>query len=552
MSKAPSVDLLDAFEKAFPDTGFVLTETGEIVRTFVGPEIDVLLIEEIEKAVGQSVEDVFREQTSRKVQEQIERTLATQGLETSEYVIETEIGAHSFEARMAPVETDTVDPLVVALFRDVTARDLYAQRLDENNRVVSTIQESTQAVSRAQTVTDLYESICEVITTSSPYQFAWIGRYDEEANEVIPAAVGSGGSEYVAQLDLAVPGPDSDRTHPPAVAAVRQGSRQLIHSVYKSTSNGEWQTTALNEGFHSIAAFPIFNHNDGELTGVLNVYAQRPYAFGFNERELFEELCRDISLTEEALDTRATVKEQKDILESRNIEWEILNRIVRHDIRNKMAVSMGYAELLTDAVTGEQRDHLENVLHSTKQVIEITKEARDVAEALANSGEVELENIAVAPTLETALDEIKQTYPDATVTVDGALPTETVRANDFLGSVFRNVLSNAVIHNESAESRVTVSTTVTEDTVIVDIADNGPGIPDHIRESVSAPTQSIGDIDSMAGDAEGEGPENSGSASEHGVGLRLVCLLVDQYGGDIRFTDNDPEGTVVTIELGRG
>ena len=61
MSDAPSVDLLAAFENAFPDTGFVMNETGEIVRTFVGPEIDVLLVEEIDDVVGRFVEDVFSE-----------------------------------------------------------------------------------------------------------------------------------------------------------------------------------------------------------------------------------------------------------------------------------------------------------------------------------------------------------------------------------------------------------------------------------------------------------------------------------------------------------
>jgi signal transduction histidine kinase len=549
MGEAPSIDLLDAFENAFPDTAFVLTETGEIVRTFVGPEIDILLIDEIEDAVGQSVEDVFREQTARKLKEQIDRTLTTNGLETSEYVIETEIGAQSFEARMAPVESDAVEPMVVALFRDITARNLYAQRLDETNRVISTIQESTQAVSRASTVTDLYESICETITASTPYQFAWIGRYDEEPNEVVPVAVGSGGSEYVHQLDLTVPGPDSDRTRPPAVAAVKQRDRYIVQSVYTSTSNGAWQTTALNEGFHSIAAFPIFK--DGDLTGVLNVYAQRPYAFSFSERELFEELCRDIAFTERALTAQSTVKEQKSKLEARNLEWEILNRIVRHDIRNKMAVVMGYAEILTDSVRGEERDHLEKILDSSKQIIEITKEARDVAEALVNSGEIELEDIPVAPILRTELDEIEQVHGDATVTVEGDLPNETVRANDFLASVFRNVLANAIIHNESTEPRVTVSATVKDDSVVVDIADNGPGIPDQIQESVLATDQPISGITEVTGNTDDDDVEEAGSASEHGVGLRLVCSLVDQYGGDIWFTDNQPKGTVVSIELQR-
>ena len=549
MRDAPSVDLLDAFENAFPDTAFVLTEDGEILRTFAGPEIDVLLIEDFENAVGASVEDVFLERPARKLREQIEKTLDTQSLQTREYVIETEVGSHSFEARMAPVESDKVQPLVVAIFRDITARDLYAQRLDETNRVVNTIQESTQAVSRAQSIPELYESICDVITTATPYQFAWIGRYDEEANKIVPTAVAAGGQKYVETLELAVTDSESESQRPPAVEAITEEDTTIVQSVYTSTSNGQWQSNALDEGFHSVAAFPIFQ--DGDIEAVLSVYAPRPYAFGFNERALFEELCRDIALAEQALATRSMVEQQKAELEARNFEWEVLNRIVRHDIRNKMAVIMGYVELLTDSATGKERDQLQKALESSKQVIEITKEARDVAEALVNAGDIDLQDVAIGTTLQTELDEIEHAYPDATVTVDGNLSNETVRANDFLSSVFRNVLANAIIHNDAAEPRITVTMNVTDDTVIVDIADNGPGIPEHVQEAVLDIDQPIGGVNTTAADDEDTDATSAGSASEHGVGLRLVCSLVDQYGGEIRFTENTPNGTVVSIELQR-
>jgi signal transduction histidine kinase len=536
MKDSKNTNLLDAFENAFPDTGFVLDEAGTVIRTFAGPEIDVLLVDDFRNAVGKTVEEVFREQTAATLQRQIDQTLKTESLQTSTFIIETEVGAHSFEARMAPVQNGETHPMVIALFRDITARDLYAQYLDEKNRIIQTIQESTQAVSRAETVPDLYDSICRVITASAPYQFAWIGRYDEASGRVVPESVASGGQDHIARLDLAVTGIDPEAEHPPAVEAARNEEPCVVQTIYSPTKKGSWRKYALEQGFDSVAAFPIFDHETGTLDGVLTVYAQRPYAFDFSERKLFEELCRDIALTKRALRGRETIAKQKQALESRNTEWEVLNRIIRHDIRNKMVLVQGFAELLTDSVDGEDRDNLEKILESSQEVVEITKEAHVVAEALANNNEISLQSFDLRASLETELNQVRRIYSDATVTVDGEIPDVTVRANEFLSSVFRNVLANAVVHNDSATPTVVVSTSTTADTVTVKVADNGPGLPAAIRETVAGPSE--------------DGLKDS-AGKEHGIGLRLVSSLVDQYDGALEVTDNDPTGTVVSIQLNR-
>jgi PAS domain S-box len=123
-------DLLNAFEEAFPDTGFVFNEDAVVVRTFAGPEVDLLVGNRNEPIVGKSVDDVFESSIAEEIQLQIAATLDRQELQTKEYVIEVETGARSFDARMAPVATNTGEQLVAALFRDVTTRDLYAQRLE--------------------------------------------------------------------------------------------------------------------------------------------------------------------------------------------------------------------------------------------------------------------------------------------------------------------------------------------------------------------------------------------------------------------------------------
>jgi signal transduction histidine kinase len=134
-------------------------------------------------------------------------------------------------------------------------------------------------------------------------------------------------------------------------------------------------------------------------------------------------------------------------------------------------------------------------------------------------------------TLERELDEIESEYPDAHLTVEGSLPAVQVRADRMLDSVFRNLLSNAVQHNDKAVPEISVSATNHDGKVVVRIADNGPGVPDGQKEEIF-----------------GKGEKGLDSAGT-GLGLHLVQHLITHYGGDVWVEDNDPEGAVFAVEL---
>jgi signal transduction histidine kinase len=102
-----------------------------------------------------------------------------------------------------------------------------------------------------------------------------------------------------------------------------------------------------------------------------------------------------------------------------------------------------------------------------------------------------------------------------------------------LGAVFRNLLNNAVQHNDTAEPYVTVACDVDDAVVTVQIADNGPGIPDDQTDSIFEKGNT--------------GIESAGS----GIGLYLVATLVDQYDGTVRVDDNQPRGAVFTVQIPR-
>ena len=107
----------------------------------------------------------------------------------------------------------------------------------------------------------------------------------------------------------------------------------------------------------------------------------------------------------------------------------------------------------------------------------------------------------------------------------------TLLADDMLESVFRNLLHNAIVHNDKELPEVTVSVILEEETVRVRVADNGPGIPERDKERIF--------------DEGKTGLDSQGTR----LGLYLVETLVERYGGDIELVDNDPEGSVFIVEL---
>lgn len=223
-----------------------------------------------------------------------------------------------------------------------------------------------------------------------------------------------------------------------------------------------------------------------------------------------------------------TEREQR-LAEQRD-DLEVLNDLVRHDIRNDLQLVTAYAELLEDRFEDEDRDRLRKIRESAQSAVELTQTARDLAETMLQT-ETETEPISLNRALESQIESVRSTSGNAIVTVEGSMPQVDVMADDMLGSVFRNVLKNAIQHNDKDIPEVTVSVTERDGDVLVSIADNGPGVADEAKETVFGKGE--------------KGLESEGT----GIGLYLVQTLVDRYGGSVWIEDNDPAGAVCKIAL---
>ena len=220
-------------------------------------------------------------------------------------------------------------------------------------------------------------------------------------------------------------------------------------------------------------------------------------------------------------------------LEEQRDGLRLLNEVVRHDIRNDLQVVTAYAELLADRVDEEGRGYVETLRERADHAVDLTRTARDMADVMLSAGS-QRQPVNVRATLERELDEVRSTYPGALVTVDGAVPSVAVLADDMLDSVVRNLLKNAIQHNDADVPEVTVSVEAGEESVVVRVADNGPGVPDDRKEEVF-----------------GKGEKRLESEGA-GLGLYLVRTLADSYGGDVWVEDREPDGddgAVFVLEL---
>ncbi|WP_277543110.1 PAS domain-containing protein [Haloarcula laminariae] len=224
-------------------------------------------------------------------------------------------------------------------------------------------------------------------------------------------------------------------------------------------------------------------------------------------------------------------RRQEQTLREQTGNLEILNRVTRHDIRNDLQVVLGMAEVLRDHVDEDGKEYLDTMVTKGHHAVDITRQARDLTETMLDS-EFGTDRIPLESTLETQIDEIRSTYSQAIITVEGEIPSTAVVADGMLASVFRNILANGIQHNDSAVPQLRVWVQTTGDRVTVHIADNGPGVPDDRKDEIFGRGE--------------KGLESSGT----GLGLYLVDTLVDRYGGDVYVTDSD-EGAEFVISLRR-
>lgn len=213
----------------------------------------------------------------------------------------------------------------------------------------------------------------------------------------------------------------------------------------------------------------------------------------------------------------------------REQQLDVLNRLLRHNLRNEMNVVRGHAELLAETVDDPDADrHLDRIFETVDTVTERSDKVGTLTRAFEGA---ETQSVDLELTLRDAIETVRTEHPAASIQFDLADARGLrIESGASIGLAFEELLINAVEHNDDDPTvSVTVETDVNDAGVTIRIADDGLGIGDQEQTVIE------------------EGRETPLEHSS-GIGLWLVAWIVRTVGGTIHF-ETDGDGTTVVVQL---
>lgn len=214
-------------------------------------------------------------------------------------------------------------------------------------------------------------------------------------------------------------------------------------------------------------------------------------------------------------------------LHRRDRQVEALYGLLRHDIRNHAGNVLGF---LSMAEGEPEADLLRHAESGARRIVQLTDSVHALIESL-EEGLDKNEPVRIEEVLREEVKAVRHAYPEAEIELENEAADPSVHANRLVGSVFRNLFLNAIQHSDHQDTRIRTTVSVRNGNVLVRVADDGPGIPEDVRDKLFR--------------RGAKGRKSSGT----GLGLYLVQTLVDQYGGEVCVEENEPRGTVFTVKL---
>jgi len=193
-------------------------------------------------------------------------------------------------------------------------------------------------------------------------------------------------------------------------------------------------------------------------------------------------------------------------LESAHREANLYLDILTHDIRNTENVSNLYAEMLIDSVEGEAACYAASLQRSIAKSIEVLGIVSKIRRIYAGPP------LLRPMDLDAVIREEIGHFQDIPLSYEGV--PRLVLADDLLPEVFTNLIGNAVKHGGPGVT-VTVRTEDADGFIRVTVADTGRGVPDGQKEEIF------------------HRYEKKQRGVGEGLGLYLVQILIDRYGGRI-------------------
>ncbi|MDZ7849370.1 MAG: PAS domain-containing protein [Halodesulfurarchaeum sp.] len=211
---------------------------------------------------------------------------------------------------------------------------------------------------------------------------------------------------------------------------------------------------------------------------------------------------------------------------------DVMNRVIRHNLRSAITVIDGHAALLEDgeldpnarrasvAAIRDQAASMQKIGEKTGKISSI----RDLAKVREKWER---------PDMVSFFETYQRQYPGAEISCTvGDIGDIQIRNTALFKNAMDEAVSNAIQHTDQSPPKVsiTVQRDRDGDQIQITIADNGPGMSEFERKAIQS-------------------AEQTPLGHSLGVGLWIMEWSAKTLGGELAITDNKPRGCVVTFWL---
>ncbi len=217
---------------------------------------------------------------------------------------------------------------------------------------------------------------------------------------------------------------------------------------------------------------------------------------------------------------------------------------VTHELRTPLTTIRALSELMLDTpdMDAAQRDEfLRIVVSESERLTRLVNQVLDMAKIESGQADWAASDVDMRRVIGDAMRATEQLFRERGAAVELSLPADapTVRADpDRLTQVMVNLLSNAAKFVPTEGGRVSVALRAEAGGVVVEVRDNGPGVPAAEQEAIFEKFR--------------QGGDSRTRPSGTGLGLPISRRIIDHFGGRLWLESEPGKGACFAFRLPAG
>ncbi len=232
------------------------------------------------------------------------------------------------------------------------------------------------------------------------------------------------------------------------------------------------------------------------------------------------------------------IRQQLKELAKLHVAKDEMTSLMVHDLRSPLAGIMAHLRLLLDDLPeGRSRDDASAALRSADSIFETLEEALQIR--LLEEGHLDIRRVPVdlSEFVKRAVITLEAVARRKKIVLDVRVePGEPALLDEKLvRRAIENLLGNALRYTPSGKD-ISVAVHRSPDSIAIEVADRGPGIPADMKASMF---QKFGSVEARKG----------GLRTGVGLGLYMVKLVAEGHGGSVEVLDRVGGGALFRLVL---